>query len=326
MDGMAESLRFADLQPVGKQLHRPECVLCTSDGNVFVSDWSGGVCRIAPNGEQTQFIARQPPVDLKPNGIALTRDGDFLIANLGDAGGVWRLQTNGELSAVLTEVDGVPLPPTNFVLIDHQQRIWITVSTRTRPRADAYRRDVADGFIVLVDDRGARVVADGLGYTNEVQLHPSGRWLYVNETFGRRTSRMTIGADGSLGKRQTVAEYGYGTFPDGLCFAENGDFWVVSLVSNRIIHVARDGTQTVLIEDVDAEFLAQVETAFQSGTMGRPHLDTIKSHLLRSVSSIAFGGRDRRSSYLGCLLDDRIMTYRSPIAGVSPVHWHWRAK
>jgi sugar lactone lactonase YvrE len=48
---------------------------------------------------------------------------------------------------------------------------------------------VSDGFIVRVDDAGARIVADGLGYTNEVQLDPSGERLYVNETFGRRLSR-----------------------------------------------------------------------------------------------------------------------------------------
>lgn len=40
----------------------------------------------------------------------------------------------------------MPLPPTNYVHLDAQGRVWITVSTRTTPRSDAYRPDIADGF------------------------------------------------------------------------------------------------------------------------------------------------------------------------------------
>ena len=36
------------------------------------------------------------------------------------------------------------------------------------------RSDVADGYIVLKDRRGTRIVADGLGFTNENKLDPVG--------------------------------------------------------------------------------------------------------------------------------------------------------
>ena len=78
-------------------------------------------------------------MDLRPNGIALTSDGAFLIANLGDDGGIWRLERSGRLAPVLLEVDGAPLPPANFVTIDEQDRIWISVSTRHAPRQQAWR-------------------------------------------------------------------------------------------------------------------------------------------------------------------------------------------
>ncbi|MEO1246832.1 MAG: SMP-30/gluconolactonase/LRE family protein [Pseudomonadota bacterium] len=319
-------IELAALNKIGRDLNRPECVLCTSDGVVYVSDWAGGVCRIPPRGRQTRILARKPPVDLKPNGIALLEDGSFLLANLGDDGGVWQLASDGSVRPFLTQLDSVPLPPTNYVLADSSGRIWITVSTRAEPRANAYRSDVGDGFIALVDAKGARIVADGLGYTNEVQLHPSGDWLYVNETFARRTSRMRLGSDGGLGPRETVTEYGPGTFPDGLCFDEAGGFWIVSLVSNRVVRVTPDGRQTVLLEDVETEFLETVEAAFQSGRMGRSHLDSIRSERLGSTSSIAFGGPERRLSYLGCLLGRHIMSFEAPVAGIAPVHWHWRMR
>ena len=75
----------------------------------------------------------------------------------------------------MTAADGFRLPPANFVLIDTNDRIWLTVSTRRTPRALGYRPDVADGFIVLQDRGDARIVADGLGYTNEIQIDATGQ-------------------------------------------------------------------------------------------------------------------------------------------------------
>jgi hypothetical protein len=40
------------LQSAGAGLHRPECVVTTPAGEVFVPDWRGGVTRIAADGSQ----------------------------------------------------------------------------------------------------------------------------------------------------------------------------------------------------------------------------------------------------------------------------------
>ena len=308
-----------DLRFVGSGLLRPECVVCTDAGDVYTADWRGGVAHLRPDGSQTflpgDVPAPAPP--LRPNGIALLPDRSFLLADLSEArAGVWRLAPSGRVTPFLTELDGVPLPPTNFVHADRQGRVWISVSTRLRPRALDYRPSAASGFIVCVDERGARLAADGLGYANECKVDPSGAWLYVNETFGRRLSRFRIHADGRLGGRETVAAFGPGTFPDGLAFDVEGGIWITSIVSNRVLRLAPDGTRTLVLEDADPEHLDRVEQAFQDGTMGRPHLDGIRSRVLQSVSSVAFGGPDRRTVYLGCLLGDRLATFRSPVAGV----------
>ncbi len=187
-----------------------------------------------------------------------------------------------------------------------------------------YRGDCDDGFIVCVmPDGSARIAADGLGYTNEMAIHPSGRWLYVNETFARRLTRFALGADGSLGQRETVAHFGVGDFPDGLAFDEEGHAWVISIVSNRLIRVAPDGSQTLWLQDTDADHLAWVEAAYRAGTMDRPHLDGVRSQRLRNISSIAFGGADRRTALLGCLLGDSLQCLRLPVAGQAPVHWNY---
>ena len=312
---------------VGAGLVRPECVLATANGDIYAADWRGGVSHLRPDGSQALYAGAGPDgIELKPNGIALLRDGSFLLAQLGaHDGGVYRLQRDGQVAPWLRRVEGVDLPPTNFVVADRQGRFWITVSTRRVPRALGYRREGGDGFIVRVDERGAAIVADGLGYANEVAVHPSGDWLYVNETFGRRLSRHALRGDGSLGgERQVVAEFGPGTFPDGLAFDEDGCAWVVSIVSNRLIRVAPDGRQTLWLEEADAAHLDAVEAAYAAGTMGRPHLDGSPSRVLRNISSIAFAGADRRTGLLGCLLGDNLATIAAmPSPGVTPAHWSY---
>ena len=319
-------LTLQHLGRLGTGLVRPECVLATAAGDVYSADWRGGVAHVRPDGSQVLYAGRLPVgAELRPNGIALNPDGSFLLAHLGaEDGGVYRLQRDGQVTPWLLEVDGQPLPPTNFVLPDAAGRTWVTVSTRKVPRALGYRRSCDDGFVVCVmPDGRAHIAADGLGYTNEVALHPSGAWLYVNETFARRLSRFPLGRDGVLGARQTVTEFGAGIFPDGLAFDEAGHAWVVSIVSNRLIRVAPDGQQTLWLQDADPEHLAWVEQAFEADAMGRAHLDGIKSRVLRNISSIAFMGADRRTAVLGCLLGDALATLRLPVPGVAPIHWNY---
>lgn len=316
-----DALRF-----VGADLVRPECVLANAAGDLFSADWRGGVAHLRADGSATLYAGPGPDgLRLKPNGVALLRDGSFLVTHLGDdRGGVFRIERQGRVTPWLMQVDGIDLPPTNFVVEDRAGRFWVTVSTRKMPRALGYRRDCDDGFIVRVDARGAAIVADGLGYTNEVAVDPGGRWLYVNETFARRLTRFALREDGSLGASEVVTTFGTGTFPDGLAFDEEGHAWVVSIVSNRLIRVAPDGSPTVWLEDADAEHLARVEAAFEAGTMGRPELDGIRSRHLRNISSIAFAGAERRTAVLGCLLGDRLACLPLPVAGLAPTHWNYR--
>ena len=324
----AEKFRLepGDLGTFGAGLTRPECVLCLADGTVITSHWEGGVSVIGGDGARRDILGQRaglPPV--ATNGFALTKTGDFLLADLhGEGGGAWRLSQSGDVSPLLVELDGEALPPANFVGVDHKERIWITISTRHDPRALAYRPDVADGFIILMDDQGARIVADDIGYTNEAIVDPGGDWLYVNETMARRTSRYRIRDDNSLGPRETFVEYGAGTYPDGLAFDEEGAFWMTSVVSNRVVRVTADRAQSIVIEENDPEQLAVVEKAFLAGEMGREHLDSIETEVMRSISSIAFGGPGRRTAYLGNLLDSKLYTFESPVPGFTPSHWRVR--
>lgn len=319
----ADRLALDSMGFIGRELVRPECVLATGSGDLYAADWRGGVARVRADGTTVLYRGTLPGGrPLRPNGIALRRDGSFLLADLGETqGGVFVLDRGGSVRPFLEAVDGIDLPPTNYVAEDAAGRVWITVSTRLVPRALAYRADVADGFIVRVDARGAAIAADGLGYTNEAVVSPDGAWLYVNETFGRRLSRFPLRADGELGPKEVVTTFGHGTYPDGLTFDAEGGVWITSIVSNRVIRVAPGGACTLVLEDADPAHTDWAEQAYRAGTLGRPHLDKAAGRVLANISSLAFGGADLRTAYLGCLLGDRIAMFRAPVAGHPPPHW-----
>lgn len=303
----------------GGGLARPECVLATRAGDLYVSDRSGGIRHLRPDGSG-EVIGGSPEVI--PNGFAMTRDGNFIVANLADDGGVWEIRRDGTTQALIQEIDGVSLPSVNFVWLDAQERLWICVST-VRRGDHQFRRDIADGFIAVRDAQGTRIVADNIHWTNECRTDPTGKYLYVNETFGRRTLRFTIGADASLANRKVLTSYGEGTYPDGMAIDEDGGIWVVSVVSNRLIHVSPQGHQTIVLEDLDPAHVARLETEFMANRLSRPLVYDNHSTKLKNITSLAFGGPDLRTAYLGSINDDRLAVFTAPVAGLKPVHWDW---
>jgi sugar lactone lactonase YvrE len=278
-----------------------------------------------PDGRQNLLLG-QGVDGFLPNGFSLLPDRSFAVANLGHMGGVFRLMPDGELIAEVVAVKGMALPPTNFVHAEQQNgevRLWVAVSTRHVPREQAFRRDVADGYIVLKDKTDVRIVADGLGFTNETKVDPSGRWLYVNETIARRLSRFPIRERGDLGPRETVAEFGDGIFPDGFEFDAEGGIWVASVVSNRLLRIAPDGSQSVVLEDADPEGVARAERHYAENTLSRDDIDGGRNRTLGNLASVTFGGPDLKTVYLGSLFGTRIATFCSPIAGAEPPHWRY---
>lgn len=338
---MDTKFNLKDISFIGQNLVRPECVLATKVGNLYVSDFRGGVSKIDQQGNCTFYggdkvsFAKDEAGSLKPNGICINPDGSFLVAHLGEQdGGVYKIDPSqsfgSQISPWLLEVEGETLPPCNFIYVDHQGRYWLTVSTRHIPRASAYRSDVKDGFIVLIDDKGARIVADNLGYTNEVYVTPNGKTLYVNATFSRETFRYDINhaSDGNsetfLSNKHLVCRYGLGIYPDGLTMDTEGYLWVTSIVSNSIVRInPSSGQQFLVLQDVDKAHLIWVEEAYLRHEMGRPHLDNVKSTILSNISSLAFGGENLSKINLGCLLGDSIAQLDSPFRGLAPSHWEF---
>jgi len=316
---VVERLSVDELTHLGVGLNRPECVIASTTGELFTPDWTLGIARIAPDGKVSAAVEAPLIEDgFLPNGIALMPDGSFLFANLGARGGVWRVGPQGPAEPFLLNVGDYKIPPANFVMIDGD-RVWVTVSAATRGHAH-FSGNEKTGTIVVIEGGSARVAADKLTWTNELRISPDGEYLFVNETFACRTTRFNLGADCSLSEK-THIDFPAGTFPDGLAFDGEGDLWIVCPVSNRIIRMQPDLTWKIVFEDCDPDFFAQMAATYSEGKLTRDMIVNSRGTRVSNLSSIAFGGPDMKTMFLGSLTMPSLACLRAPAAGEPMNHW-----
>jgi len=224
------------IRTVGRDLHRPECILAERDGTLWTSDARGGVTRITPDGAQELILQtafsdaklefeaeRRMPRRTLPNGLAFAAGGEILVANFG-SGALEVMTRDGQTRTLHDSIDGRPMGKVNFVLRDSKGRMWITVSTRVIPWTQAIGSTLADGYVALLDEKGLRIVADGFSFTNEIRLDAREEYLYVAETTGKRVSRLRVRSDGSLGPRQLHGPNNLGPgLIDGIAFDRFGN-------------------------------------------------------------------------------------------------------
>jgi sugar lactone lactonase YvrE len=331
------TLDRAAIKNVGHDLQRPECILAERDGTLWSADARGGVMRIAPNGAQ-QLIAqvghagidRDDPTSLilggstLPNGIAMNRDGDFLIANFGtDA--IEFMSRSGQSRTLYTHIDGEPLGKVNFVLCDSRDRTWFTVTTRLRPWTRSINEKAADGYVGLIDERGIRIVADGFVGTNEIRFDAGEEHLYVVESNARRISRLRVHKDGSLFGRETFGPSDLKGTPDGFAFDAYGNLWVTIVQTDRLIALTPEAEVLILLDDCDPTQAEIYDRHFYAGTMTPEVMAATQGSIAPWMASVTFGGPDLSTVYLGSLRGTTIPYFQSPVPGLPLAHWRDRS-
>jgi sugar lactone lactonase YvrE len=324
-------LDVAAVRTTGEGLQRPECILAQRDGSLLVADARGGVVHIEASGEQRLIL----PADTSkttasdgltsgslPNGLALDAEGNVVIANIG-TDRVERLTPSGELRVLLDQIDGQPMGKVNFVLRDSRHRLWVTVSTRVDPWPNAIRCNLADGYIVLIDEQGPRIVADGLAFTNEIRFDAREEFLYVAETTAKRVSRFRVRENGELGPRETYgpSQLGAGLI-DGLAFDAYGNLWCAMIFADRLVAIDPTGDVHTLMDDGNREATARFEAAFATGEIvPMSVIDETGGSVAPWITSVTFGGPDLKTVYLGSLKGNSIPHFASPVAGLPMIHW-----
>jgi gluconolactonase len=323
---------------VGHDLQRPECILAERDGTLWAADARGGVTRLNPDGSQ-QIItqaqsghfahagseAQRYLEGTLPNGLAFARSGDFLISNFGTD----RLEVmtrSGDSRVLADTVLGEAVGKVNFVLRDSKDRIWVTVSTRTKNWMHALRTDLADGYLARYDNGVLRIVADGFRFTNEVRFDAKEEWLYVVETTGGCITRLRIDAAGDVAEREIFGPttLGTGAWPDGIAFDTYGNLWGTLVYSDKLFVLTPQGDLRVLLDEGDPARVGALESQFRNNHVTADVLFATGRGIAPWMASVTFGGPDLRTVYIGSLKGSRIPYFRSPIPGLPMVHWHDR--
>lgn len=320
-----------DIRHVGHGLQRPETVETRRDGSVWACD-ARGFARIGPDGVQTilgnasdgAYLA-EPDVNVRmsdgllPTGFAFLDSGDIVFASFGERR-VCRMSPSGDIVTMLKDVDGVELARPNAIVRDSKNRIWVSVSTRVFDWTEAILTkpdEALTGFVVLIDKGKARIVADGLRFANASRVDADARYFYVAESFGQCITRFAIAPNGDLTNKEQYGPTFDGPI-DGFAFDTADNIWVTQPMAERLLVASPAGDVSVVADFGNAAALADYQAAIGAGRVDFNLAARCASPELGAPTSIAFGGEDLKTAYVGALLGDRIASFRVPVAGLAP--------
>ena len=309
-------IRKDQLSKVGVGAQRPEDVVVSRDGRVWLSDPESAAAEALPDGT----LNRVGNAGGSPNGINMDAEGRIVIANVGGletpggTGPVQRLDVDtGEVEVLADQVDGIPLVSSNYPHVDSQGRIWVTHSTsQSGPEAFSGK---PDGFLFRIETDGSlTMLATEISFANGVTLDPQEENAYVCSTTGCHVLRYPINDDGSLGEPdvygpqlgKTVADLadrrpltpelrGELGLTDGCGFDQEGNLWVTLPMSNKVVAITPQFEVVTMIEDLEGE-------------------------IMQAPTNVSWGGDDMCDLYIGSIRSNYVVHARSPIPGERLVH------
>jgi hypothetical protein len=80
--------------------------------------------------------------------------------------------------------------------------------------------------------------------------------------------------------------------------------WVACVNANRVICIDLGGRRTLILDGSIPALIAEGEAFFHADQGGRHHVELGARSPLKNVTSVAFGGADLKTVYLGNLAGD----------------------
>ncbi len=312
-----------ELTKFGLGVKRPEDVVVSKDGRVWLSDQASACAEALPDGT----LRRVGAAGGAPNGINMDAQGRILIANVGGlegqrgekeavggGGPLQRLNVDtGEVEALCNEVEGRPLLSSNYPIVDAAGNVYCSHSTSSAGNEAFDGR--ADGFLFRYNTDGSvDLLADSIQFANGLALDADETAVFVCQTTGCNVMRYPINADGSVGEpRQygpllglTAAEVqderplspetrGKLGLTDGCGFDQEGNLWVTLPMSNKVVAITPNGEAQTIIEDLEGA-------------------------VMRAPTNVSWGGADLRDLYVGSIATDYVVKARSPVPGMPLIH------
>lgn len=209
------------------------------DGAILFSDIGDRILRFDPATNQTR-VFREPSG--RANGLAFDGRGRLVACEGANTGGGRRVsltEPDGTVRTLADRFEGRRFNAPNDLAIDARGRIWFS-----DPRyVGEERRELAGESVYRIDpDGGVRLAVDarkgaGVVKPNGLALAPDESLLYVADTPGGPEKRagarslllaFPVAADGSLGPRRVLHDFGDDRGVDGLAVAEDGSLLVTA--------------------------------------------------------------------------------------------------
>lgn len=191
-------------------------------------------------------------------GIALHADGGVVVSGKN----ICHVK-DGQTRILFQRED---IPGFNDIFTDSAGRIYVG-SLRSDPFKEGPR---TPGELWRIDNAGDAVVMYGqVGLTNGIGFSPDGKLVYHADSAGPHLIVHDVMPDGTMKNRRAIAQMTGGTIPDGLCVDEAGCIWVAVYGGRCAARYTPEG-----------------------------QLDDKVEVPAKAVTSVCFGGKDRRDLYI----------------------------
>jgi gluconolactonase len=310
-------IALPDLERVGHGLKKPTGVAVDREGRLWVTDPDSAVLWLRPDGG----VKRLGKAAGVPNGIAMDARDRVVIANSGllaeGTGSLQRLHlASGEIETLCEALYGRALISSMHPAVAGDGTIYCAHASWISSLDEAIEARRDDGFIYLVDRKGqARMAARGLKFPSGCCLGYRDRYLFVAETLTAAVMRLEVMKDGSLGQ---AVPYGppIGQIPDiapmggvertarerarygyvgGMGMDQDGNLWAVLPGARRVVVITPNLHLVVAIDDAEGK-------------------------ILKTPTTLAWGGPDLRDLYIGSVEADYVVKARSPVPGMPQAH------
>ena len=206
--------------PVGTA---PEHVACDAQGRLYTSLDGGAVLRSDTQGQWLELgNTGGRPLGLRPDG-----QGGLWIAD--SMAGLLQMDTNGDITILATDLDGVPLRFVDDLDVDSSGRIWFSDASQrfdyTQVALDFFEGS-RTGRLLRYDPATQQtdVMMSGLFFANGVTLGPNEDYVLVNETGMGRVHRLWLKGE-KAGQQDVFIDELPGT-PDNIRFDGENTFWI----------------------------------------------------------------------------------------------------
>jgi gluconolactonase len=252
---------------------------CDAQGNIYAVNFARQetIGKVTPEGKASLYV--QLPAKSVGNGIRFSRQGVMFVADYA-AHNILRIEPSTRAITVFAHSDEMHQP--NDIAITDDGTLYASDPNWNNGTGQVWRID-KDGSIKLV--------AQGMGTANGIDVSPDGKTLYVNESVQRTVWAFNIEKDRSLANKRLLKKFeDHGL--DGMRCDADGN-----------LYVTRHGKGTVVKLSSKGDELKEIDVL---GPM---------------PSNICFGGPDGRTAYVTEVKHTRLVQFRVDRPGLEWKRW-----